>query len=285
MKVLLVSGTGFLGGHLARHFAREGVAFRATARDGELPLDLARPVAPQLRDVLAHERFTHAVICAAMADVDACFRHPRLSSRVNVDAVAELVHELARFDVLPVFFSTDLVFGGGADLYREGDPVSPGTLYGRQKATSEELVRGSGKHIVFRTSKLMAADLHPRNILTPIVRAGRGDGTYRAFTDQWITPVFCEDVARYVTAALRAGLEGTYHLAGVDRLSRLELARRACEALGLDASRIGEARLADLALAEPRGSYNTLSAERIRHATGIAPTPLAEGLARLRASL
>lgn len=281
-RVLLISGGGLLGSALGRDLPRLGVEVLPTSRRGETgtwPLDLERALAPQLEGIWASRPFTHAILCAAMADVDECFRQPELSRRVNVDAPRELFALCAERAVTPVFFSTDLVFDCAADWRKETDPLSPRTLYARQKAVAETLLPASA--LLFRTSKLMAMDPHPRSILTPIVKAGRGQGAYRAFRDQFITPVFVEDVARAVAVLLRARGAGTYHLAGEERFSRLELARLVCRELGLHSANIEEAEMASVRFSEPRGPCNTLSSEKIRREYGVRFTPLAEGLRAL----
>jgi dTDP-4-dehydrorhamnose reductase len=280
MKILLVSGSGLLGAKLADCFESESVAFEATTR---AQLELARPVAPQLAPWLARGGFTHAVICAAMADVDACFRQPELSRRVNVLAVGELARILADAAIRVAFFSTDLVFDGKSDFCREEDPTGPTTLYGRQKLEAERLVlAASGANLVFRTSKLMALDAHPRNLLTPVLRAAASVAEYHAFRDQFVTPVFAEDVSRAVPLAFRHSLSGIYHVAGRERLSRAELARRACAAVGLDSSRITETSMCDAKLSECRGPRNTLAVEKLARDAGFEPTSLEKGLAILR---
>jgi dTDP-4-dehydrorhamnose reductase len=285
-KVLLLSGTGFLGSRLSAHFARRGLPFRATTRSGPFPFDLERPVAPQLEEALARERFTHGVLCAAMADIEECFRNPGRSRRVNLEGPAEAWALFARFGVKPVYFSTDMVFDCRSDFRREEEPPSPTTLYGTQKAAAEAALREKFvDFLIFRTSKMMSMDLHPRSILTPLAEAARGRSGYRAFRDQFVTPVFAEDVARAVEEAILGGASGTFHLAGDERLSRAELARRVCRALGADEGAVREAALSEAPVSEPRGPFHTLANEKARRELGISFTPLAEGLAELRKRL
>jgi dTDP-4-dehydrorhamnose reductase len=284
-KVLLVSGTGLLGSTVAAVFRRAGVAIRATARVGELPVDLERVLAPQLDSVMECERFTHAVLCAAVADPESCFRDPDRSRRVNQDAVAELVDLCRTWNVRPVFVSTDLVFSGNEDLCAETDPVAPGTAYGRQKAAAERSVlRGGEGAAVIRVGKLMSQTLHPRSSLTPIIRACAGGEEYRAFRDQYVAPVFAEDAARALLTVVQRGMRGVYHVAGDQCFSRADLARAVCRGLGLGESGIREIRLEEFGFSEPRGRFNTLSAAKFKAETGFRFTSLEEGLQNLRRS-
>jgi dTDP-4-dehydrorhamnose reductase len=270
MKILLVSGSGFLGSHLARHF---GTLCVSTSR---ATLDLSRPVSAPLRKLLV-EGFTHVILCAANADVEACFRDPAGSRRVNVEAVREMMPVFADSGIKVAFFSSDMVFDCSRDFRAEEEPVSPTTEYGRQKAEAESLVNG----LVFRTSKMMSMNLHPRSILTPLVLAAREGIPYRAFRDQFITPVFAEDVCRAVKSAFRAGAQGTFHLAGEERFSRAEMAREVCAQLGTNAAVITEISVRDAPVSEPRGPFHTLSAAKAQREFGFRPTPLSLGLKKL----
>jgi dTDP-4-dehydrorhamnose reductase len=283
LKVLLVGGGGFLGPKLAAGFARAGIGFLATTRS---TLDLEQPVEPQLRALVVSGGFTHAVLSAAMADLEACFRDPVRSRRVNVEAPAELFSLLAELGVRVSFISTDMVFDCTRDFRTEDEPTGPTTLYGRQKCETEKFLLGSARDaLVFRTSKLMSMEPDPRNILTPLVRTAREGALYRAFRDQYVTPVFAEDVADAVAAAFLRGSTGVFHLAGDERLSRVELARRVCRFFGSDGSGIEEGSIHAAPVSEPRGPYHTLSAARAKRELDFRPTPLEDGLARLRACL
>jgi dTDP-4-dehydrorhamnose reductase len=267
MKILLVSGSGFLGSHLARHF---GASCVPTSR---ITFDLSRPVEGALRELL-RGGFTHAILCAAQADVEACFRDPAGSRRVNVEAVREMLPIFAEHGVRVAFFSSDMVFDCFRDFRTEEEAVSPTTEYGRQKAEAESLVCG----LIFRTSKMMSMDLHPRSILSPLVAAAREGRAYRAFRDQFITPVFAEDVCRAVESAFRTGAEGTFHLAGKERFSRAELAREVCARIGSNAAAVTETSVREAPLSEPRGPFHTLSAAKAAREFGFKPTALSEGL-------
>ena len=282
MKVLLVSGSGFLGSNLARHFEQQNIPFQATARSGAFSLDLEQPLAAQAERIFAEEKFTHLILCAAIADPEDCYRNPERSRRVNLDAPEELWLLARKWNLRPAFFSTDLVFDSARDLRTEEEATCPTTLYGRQKAEAEVRLRETfPETLVFRTSKLMATSVHPRNILVPVVQAIQKGVAYRSFHDQWITPVFAEDVARVVLGAFEQNLSGIYHLAGPERLSRLELAREVYRAWGVEGE-IPSMSYRDGPFSEPRGPLNTLSAEKIRRELGFAFTPLRQGIAELK---
>jgi dTDP-4-dehydrorhamnose reductase len=281
MKLLLVSGSGFLGSALSSGLSRDFEVV-ATSRGEGLRLDLEQPVRAQILSALEKGGFSHAILCAALSDVERCFREPERSRRINVDGTLELLVALKEFGIQPIFFSSDLIFGGKEGLWREEDPVSPTTLYGRQKLELEREIGARFKDfMIFRTSKLLSKDLHPRSIVSGILKPILAGESAKVFVDQWITPVFVEDVCEVVGLAIRAGLCGTYHLAAPDLLSRYEFAKMVCQKLGLDPARLEAVRMSDLQWSEPRGTHNALDASRISQALNYSFTCVADGLDQL----
>lgn len=268
--ILLVGAGGFLGRALERYFTQRKIPLLATARSPvaeQLALDLEKPVAEQLREAFSREKFSHAIICAAITEIGACYRNPALSHRVNVEATAELLALCKAAGTKPVFFSSDLVFPNEAEFYGEEDTPAPSTLYGKQKLAVEDFIRESfPEHLIFRTSKLMSLEPSHRNILWQVVDSLEKNQTVRPFHDQFITPVFIEDVAKVAERAIGAGLSGTFHLAAEERMNRVELAQRICDRMGKSQELIQPISMADIDFGEPRGRIYTLNSEKIRRA-------------------
>lgn len=271
-KILLIGAGGFLGKALHRHFTREGIPFLGAARTpgpGQLKLDLEEPVAPQLRETLSKESFSHGIICAAITDIEACHRDPAGSHRVNVAAMEEILKEFKAAGVVPIFFSSDLVFSNTEDFYAEESLPAPSTLYGKQKLAMEEAVRKKfAEHLIFRTSKQMSLQPDKRNILSQVMESLSKNEPVRSFHDQFITPVFIEDIAEVTERAIRQGLSGTFHLAAPERMSRLELAYRICERMGKPRELVQPVSMAEFGFSEPRGRIYTIDSEKIRRTLG-----------------
>lgn len=284
-RLLLIGAGGFLGQACARHFAGRGIPFLGAARrpqEGQLKLDLEKPIHDQLRAALADGNFTHAIICAAITDIGACYRNPALSHRVNVEAMQELLGELGAVGITPVFFSSDLVFANTEEFYSEEDAPAPSTLYGKQKLAVEQFIRDNFPvHLIFRTSKQMSLQPNGRNILSQVISALEKEEVVRPFHDQFITPVFIEDVAKVTEQAILAGLSGIYHVAAEERVSRLELAQKICDRMGKPRELIRPISMADIDFGEPRGRIYTINSEKIRHDLGFEFRDSAAGLISL----
>lgn len=149
-------------------------------------------------------------------------------------SIAEYAHDCeARF----VHVSTDLVFDGKLGRpYREDDPTSPLGEYGEAKVSAERRV---AEHcpdaVIARTSLIYGAPDAPQEQL---VRRAHDDGDISFFTDEWRTAVHVEDLAMAVLALAHGDFSGVVHVAGQERLNRLQFAEVLAAALGLDPGRL-----------------------------------------------
>jgi dTDP-4-dehydrorhamnose reductase len=90
-KIVLISQSGFLGAHLYEGLRRLGFDVVGSSRTdihagvSSLRLNLEHPVAPQIANALETGGFQFGILCAAMSDVETCFKHQQESRKINVD--------------------------------------------------------------------------------------------------------------------------------------------------------------------------------------------------------
>lgn len=168
------------------------------------------------------ERPALVIHCAAMSKSPDCQANPAAATRINVEATAHLaaLAENGGF----IFFSTDLVFNGRKGNYVETDAVNPLSVYGETKAQAEEVVLKNPRHIVLRTSLNSGASPSGNSAYNEQLQAAWKAGrTLDLFHDEFRCPIPASVTARAVweLAALKCG--GLFHLAGSERLSRVEI--------------------------------------------------------------
>jgi len=161
--------------------------------------------------------------CAAITNVSEAQKNPDLARRVNLDAtkfLAELASEIPL-----VFFSTDIVFDGRKGNYNETDAPNPLHLYGETKVAGEGIVLKNPRHLVIRTSinggisrsgqRAFNEQLH-----CSLQQAGQG---MTLFSDEFRSPIPAAETARAVWALVEQNCAGLYHVAGAEKLSRLQI--------------------------------------------------------------
>ena len=208
---LITGGTGQVGLALRRN-PPEGVRIIAPGRDA---LNLA--ALPDVEALLAHERITGIINCAAYTAVDRAESEPKLAAEINAVAPGCLAVAAARAGIPIVHVSTDYVFPvDGTGPWREDDTIAPASIYGQTKAAGELAVRASGaRHAIIRTAWVISAD--GNNFVKTMLRLGQEREILRVVADQRGTPTHAGDLACALrTVLLRlltdsAQPSGTWH--------------------------------------------------------------------------
>ena len=220
-RVWVTGAGGLIGHHLvlaARKFAPWFQVVPLT--HGELELtDFA---AVEKRFLV--ERPQWVIHCAAVSRAAECQADPAAARRVNVDAAVHLAALAAESGF--IFFSSDLVFDGKKGGYVESDPPNPLNFYGETKAVAEEIILRNPRHIVLRVGSNSGASLSGRRSFNEeMANVWRAGGSVKLFSDEFRCPLPAAVTARAVWELARPERAGLYHLAGSERLSRVEIGR------------------------------------------------------------
>ncbi len=286
-KRLLVTGaSGLLGWHLCRAALDRWSVFGtwrtrradlAGVRSLRCDLTGADSVPDLFRDVRPHA----VVHAAAAADPNFCETHPEETARINVEAPARLAEACAAAGIPLVFTSTDLVFDGEHAPYREGDPVSPLMVYGRQKVRAEtavaEIHPGAA---ILRMPLMFGISPAGDSFFEKMAAAFAAGEPVRLFIDEYRSPLAAPAAAHAVLSAL-AGGGGLLHLGGPERISRHDSAVRTARAMGATPARIIPVRQAEVPMAAARPRDVSLANEAAARRIGFRPEPLDVELERL----
>ena len=239
-----------------------GTGGRRPVRPGswrEIQLDLGNP--GTVRGLLERERPGTVFFCA----------YDKTDPSVTVDAAVAAARAAAGLGTGFVLFSSDMVFDGEAGGYTEDAPLSPTGAYGAMKVQAEALVQAEhpGAQVI-RTSLLVGESgihMRPEYECEALVR-GLPVTLYR---DEWRSPTHVDDLARGAWELASLDVAGVFHLAGPERLSRLELGRVLCALYRLDEGLIREA---DRPASRPRDT--SLDSRRAAALIGWAPRRLSD---------
>jgi dTDP-4-dehydrorhamnose reductase len=247
VRVLIVGGSGLLGGELVRLCAEAGHDVGATylTRPGEqskidwLPLDVRSRA-----DVAA-------VFEAFRPEVTINTAYRQADWATTADGAANIALAVSRTGGHLVHVSSDAVFAGAvAARYDEGCPPGPVSPYGAAKAAAETAVRAvvPGAAIA-RTSLVIGYGRSLHESLVRSLATGQTRGVL--FTDDVKCPVHVTDLAAALVETAVHGLSGVLHVAGADAVTRYELGLLIARREGLDATRLTAGRRADAGLAGP----------------------------------
>ena len=215
MKILLFGKRGQVGWELQRSLAPLGqiVALDYEGAGGLCGsfTDLAglagcvRTVAPDI-----------IVNAAAHTAVDQAESEPELARTINALAPGVLAEEAGRLGAWLVHYSTDYVFDGSGEApWRESDPTGPLGVYGKTKLAGEQAVARCDRHLIFRTSWVLAA--RGNNFARTMLRLASERDQLQVVADQIGAPTGADLLADVTAHAIRSvqhrpDLAGLYHL-------------------------------------------------------------------------
>ncbi|MFC5828568.1 SDR family oxidoreductase [Nonomuraea insulae] len=247
MKVLIVGGSGFLGGELVRLCAAAGHDVGATylTRPGE-----ECPEVEWLRlDVRSREDVA-SVLGGFRPEVTINASYRQADWAITADGAAHVALAVERGGGRLVHVSSDVVFSGASALYDETCVPDPITPYGAAKAAAETAVRAiSPEAAIARTSLIVGHGASPHEALVRSLATGSGTGML--FTDDVRCPVHVGDLAAALVEVGARGLSGVQHVAGADAVTRYELGVLIARRDGLDETRLPAGRRADAGVPGP----------------------------------
>ncbi|HEY6000424.1 MAG TPA: sugar nucleotide-binding protein [bacterium] len=270
-RTAVIGARGFLGTRFLAALRAADPATAGTTRDGAgermVSLDLAAPDVRPLR--LRATGHRAAIICAGVGALVQCERDPAGTRRVNVDGTLELARQLHAEGIVPVFLSSDCVFGGDAAPYADEAAAAPLNEYGRQKAEVERRLREElpGAHLTARLSKGFSLERGSGTLLDDMARRIVAGG-FAAADDQVFCPTLAGDTVRAVCALLAAGARGTVNVCSPEGWSWHGLATAMAAALGADPASVRRISIDELGGGVRRPHDIRMLPERLGRETG-----------------
>jgi len=246
-KLLVTGAQGFVAGSV---LAQAGPEWEVHGISRSEPARPPQRIRWHTCDMLQKERCAElfqaikpdAVIhTAAVADIDFGESNRELAKQVNVEMtriLASLANESGcRF----VFCSTDTVFDGEHAPYHEDDQPVPVNFYARTKVEAEKIVRGLEiQTVIARLSLVVGLPLlgAGNSLLARMLAAFKDSRLVTVPEREVRTPVDVITVGLSLLELAAGNQEGIFHIAGNDRLNRVEIARRIATQFGFDSKLI-----------------------------------------------
>lgn len=271
-RALIIGGSGFVGRTLvARLGPGRGIGTRhAKPVQGMVPFDATKARLSELLTNLP-AGITHVFVPFGLVNPEQCARDPAGTFEINVASVIRVLSDAIDAGLVPVFVSTDYVYDGRKVFPAEDQPQTPSTEYGRQKAAVERwLTDRKEPWLITRLSKVVSGDTTTHSVLGQWVNDIRQGKLMRSAADQIFCPASVDDIAGAMIRLAEAGLNGIYHVAGPEPLSRYDLNVMLIDAIhAVDArvrATVERCSLRDIPFLEERPLNTSLSTQKLRTA-------------------
>lgn len=285
-SLIVTGGSGFLGRYVVREAADSHDVLATYCQtpfshpDAQTKkIDLTDPPFDDLREYNPDS----IIHCAGLVDVDECERNPVRARELNVQMTANVTSLAAQTDAHLVYLSTDAVFDGTKAWWSEDDTPSPVNVYGRTKLSGEQTATQNHDTVtIVRTNFFGWTETGKQSLAEWMLETLRAGDELTGFEDVHFTPLYAGDLARYLLALLDKEYTGLVHLAGSERLSKLEFAHELADIFGYSPEPITPIQINDLDFDAPRGRDLSLD---VSHAESLLETSLPDvrtGVERLR---
>ena len=218
--MLITGGSGFLGQHLSIASEEEG-------------WELFAPPSTVI-DVRQRERVIEEITSwRPTAIVHLAYR--KGDRRTVVEGSRHIAEVAEMCGSRLVHVSSDAIFPGRPEPYREYDKPFPITDYGVMKLEAERAVAAECPSAVLVRTSLLYGTRRPAQIQLDVERAITGRKPMRFFTDEYRCPAHAADVGAALSSlAARPDIRGPLNVAGPEALSRAELAGVFAQWMGFD---------------------------------------------------
>jgi dTDP-4-dehydrorhamnose reductase len=285
VKIFIIGANGLIGSRLSADLFARGHEVLGMGRGERRAPGSFRFVSGDLGNattvasLLQDERPDVIVNTAGMRDVDGCERAPEAARIQNVQAVEVLAKETRRIGALLIQVSTDYVFDGKSGPYSEEDPPSPLSVYGKTKWEGELAAREAGRWAVARTAVVYGRPWgESSNFGIWLWNRFRSGEPVTLFKDQWVSPTYAGNAAEMLSELCERQLEGVWHLAGSQVVSRVEFGEAFCETFGFERTKISPTSLMQSGLSATRPVRAGLRTDKAKTTLSRGPKALTESL-------
>ena len=249
VKIAVLGASGLLGSAVCRsvihrgysllaYSNRETISFSDQYHSKQLPFSDDNQLTREFFD-----QWPDAVVnCAAISSPDTVDQSPELAHLVNVEGASRLASISAHIGARFIHISTDMVFDGSTSPYRSTDMPNPLGEYGRQKLESEKRVLSVTDEnlAVLRVTLLNGnSPLGIRSQHEKILRALMSGKKLTLFDDEIRQPCSVENLSDVIVELIeRPNLNGLFHWAGNEEISRYELGIQILKRFGINPENI-----------------------------------------------
>ena len=266
MKNILVTGSkGQLGSEL-QLLATNYEQFRFFFTDVE-ELDITDKAA--ISAFVRIHNIQYIINCAAYTAVDRAEDDEVRCFRINRDAVANLAECASENDIVFLQISTDYVFDGKTYRpYKEDDPASPQSVYGKSKLAGEEAALSiCKKTVVVRTAWLYSS--FGNNFVKTMLRLGRERDCLNVVFDQVGSPTYAADLAVALLSIIVESekgnfVPGIYHFSNEGVCSWYDFAKCIHRLYGITSCAVSPIESCDYITKAQRPHYSVLNKHKIK---------------------
>lgn len=282
MKFFITGGSGLLGQRIATVADNNDeviLAHNSNCMDNSVKCDITDK--SQVADVIGGSDCDVIIHAAAMTNVDLCEDEVDMAYDINANATGYIAQTAEDIGAKVIYVSTDFVFDGEVGNYTEDDSVNPLGIYAKSKYEGEVMLQKySSNWAIARISVLYG--WHERNNFTTwLIDELRNHNSVNIVTDQINSPTYADNAAEAMFAIAKSDVNGIFHTAGNDLISRYDFALKVASEFDLDESLINPITSDKFIQKAPRPRDSSLNVSKIEDVLDFKMETCSESLRRM----
>jgi dTDP-4-dehydrorhamnose reductase len=276
-KIFITGGTGLVGRDISFVLSKKYDVYIGTTHEGR-KIKNCKIV---LQDITNREDLieslekinpNYIIHLAALTDVNLCEEKKDLATKVNIEGTKNVVLAAKKIGAKIIYASTNYVFDGEKGMYTEEDIPNPTNFYAWTKLEGEKEVLKYPNSVVTR---ICPFGIGRESSFTSMIieKLSKGE-RMNVFSDQFFSPLSTYDYANAIMQILDIDFTGIINIAGAERVSRYEFAKKVSEIFGLDSNLLNQIKIKDLKESAKRPRDTSLDISKARKLFGDMPNVL-----------
>ena len=268
LAFLIIGASGYMGHHLYNQLSKKHPV-QGTYASNPFPGGIHFDLINSNPKTLPLAKAEYAVIFSAVSKIDLCKSHPELSRKINVEGIQNLLIELKRCGVSPIYASSDGVYPSIHGNYEETCQEPAVHMYGEQKREVEYFIQKHfQKYCILRFSKVVGYDEKKSDLLSDLYDKLITGSVLKLVRGQKFQVVSLPDMVAVIEQVVKKNMTGVFNIATPETISRKDLAERLANLLAIQNLEIQELPVSYFNFADKRAINSSMKINRFLDISG-----------------
>lgn len=226
-NIFLTGGTGLLGLNLYFYF-KDKYKIYVNFHKKKIPkINFASVNLNKLDNIkkfLKKKKIDYLIHCAAITDIEECEKNKKKAKKINVDIPNNLAKICNEIGIKFLFLSSDHLFDGKKNFYKETDNVVPLNYYAKTKVEAEKEILKYKNSLIVRTNFFGFGPLYRKSYSDWIIESLTKGDNINVFNDVYFNPVNIIDLLDYLMKILKKNVFGVINVSSDKKLSKYQFA-------------------------------------------------------------
>ncbi len=265
MSIFVIGASGFLGKSILKKCPNSTKILGSHFQNDQnftVTLDIREK--NKMECILINSKCDVVIHCGSLR-IGMCEKDPKLAYSINVEGTKNLVEICKNNNLHLIYISSDAIFDGIAKNNLEQTVPNPLGVFGKTKVECESIIHENlESYCILRTSNLFGWDKKQQYFAQWIIQELSQNKTMEVISDQIITPSYCPNIAEIILEAAEKKINGIYHAAGKESITRANFAEKIAKTFNLNKKLLIPTPLSRLNLDMKRGKNCSLDTTKIQ---------------------